>query len=343
MLGGYMGRILWVNLTTKHIEEEKLDEQIARDYIGGYGIGARILYERMPAHVDALGPENILGFVTGVLTGTPAMEGNRFMVVCKSPLTDTWGDSNCGGNFGPALKRAGYDAVFFTGNSEQPVYLHIMNGVAKLHSATELWGLMDTVETEAYLKQKHGADAQVACIGPAGEHRSLIAGIINDGGRAAGRSGVGAVMGSKHLKALVVQGDRTVPLAFPEQATALRTKYIGHPIPDSFTFFHSTGTIGDLQAALIRGDSPVTNWGGNQTDFQVGTELFAPDKVMAHWTEQYGCWSCTMDCGGKMEVKHGPYKAKGHKVEYETGAAFGNMGLNQNFEPIIKCNDMCNR
>lgn len=213
MANGYMGRILDVDLTSGEIREESLDESLGRELVGGYGIGARVLLERMKAGVDPLGPENILGFTTGPLTGTDAITGNRFTVVCKSPLTGTWGDANCGGTFGPHLKFAGYDAVYVTGQAAEPVYLLVDNGKAELRSARHLWG-KDTNETEDLLRGELGK-VQVACIGPSGEKRSLIAAIINDYGRAAGRSGVGAVMGSKNLKAVVVRGEMPVPVADP--------------------------------------------------------------------------------------------------------------------------------
>jgi len=155
MAGGYMGRILFVNLSTGEIQEEILGENICRDFIGGYGIGARILYDRQAARVDALGPDNTLGLITGPLTGTPATTGTRYQAVGKSPLTGGWGDANSGGFFGPYLKFAGYDAVFFNGIAERPVYLFIDNGKAGLRDASHIWG-KDTYETEDTLKAELG-------------------------------------------------------------------------------------------------------------------------------------------------------------------------------------------
>jgi len=343
MLGGYMGRILWVDLTQGTIWEEPLDEKLARDFVGGYGLGARMTYDRMPAHVDPLGPENILGFLTGPLTGTPCIEGNRFVVTCKSPLTDAWGDANCGGTFGPALKFAGFDAVFFTGKAAAPVYLHINDGVATLQSAEHLWG-RDSNETEDALKEELGKETEVACIGQAGEKISLISGIMNDYGRAAGRSGVGAVMGSKNLKAIACQGKQEVPLADPVRAKELRREYMKRTEPGMHDFFKTTGTVGILGPGVFNGDSPVKNWGGaGQVDFPKGFANFDPDRVMEFQERKYGCWQCTMACGGHMAVHDGPYAVKTHKVEYETGAAFGTMTLNDNFPSLVKINDICNR
>ena len=155
MVDGYMGKILWVDLSKNEFKAEVLDEKFYRDYIGGYGLGARILFSRQKPGVDALGPENIFGIVTGTLTGTPVLGGSRYIVVGKSPLTGTWGDANSGGYFGPYLRFAGYDAVFFTGISEKPVYLALDNGQAELRDAGDLWG-KDCFETEDALKAELG-------------------------------------------------------------------------------------------------------------------------------------------------------------------------------------------
>lgn len=207
-----MGKLLNVDLATGRMEDEALQDDFCRKFIGGYGFGAKILFDRMKSGVDPLGPENVLGFVTGPLTGTPALIGSRYCVVCKSPLTGTWGDANSGGYFGPQLKAAGYDGVFFSGQSDKPVYLSIEDGKAELRDASGLWG-KDSNETEHALKAENGKDIRVACIGPSGESLSLISSVINDLGRAAGRSGVGAVMGSKKLKAVVARGSIKVPMA----------------------------------------------------------------------------------------------------------------------------------
>ena len=183
----------------------KSDEQ----YLSGTGLASYILYQRIPAGADPLGPNNILGFVSGLLTATGSLFSGRWMVAVKSPLTGGWGDANCGGNFSPAIKRCGFDGIFFTGVSEKPVYLHVRHDGARLCDATDLWG-KDAVETEAALIQAPGNRARVACIGPAGEKLSLISGICNDRGRIAARSGLGAVMGSKKFKAVVLTGRRRV-------------------------------------------------------------------------------------------------------------------------------------
>jgi aldehyde:ferredoxin oxidoreductase len=158
MARGFMGKILWVDLSKKQIKEEALDEKMGRDFLGGYGLGARILFSRQKAGVDPLGPDAILGITTGVLTGTDAMGGSRYIMVGKSPLTGGWGDANSGGNIGPCLKFAGYDAVFFTGISAKPVYLLMDNGKAELKDAGNLWG-KDSFETQDILREAQGEAA----------------------------------------------------------------------------------------------------------------------------------------------------------------------------------------
>ena len=344
MARGFMGKILNADLSTGRLSDEALDESLARRFLGGYGLGAKLLYDRMPPGVDPMGPESLLGFFTGPLTGSPSIEGNRFVVVCKSPLTGTWGDANCGGTFGPHLKFAGYDGVLVRGIADRPVYLHIADGRAEIRDAGFLWG-RDSNETEDLLRGVLGDGVEVACIGQAGEQRSLIAAVMNDKGRAAGRSGVGAVMGAKRLKAITVSGSASVPLADPARAAELRTIYLkrhggAHPL------FVKYGTIGITGASAMSGDSPVKNWGGvGPVDFPSGAEKFRDEALIAYQDKKYGCWKCTMACGGHMSVKQkGPYQGVAHhKVEYETAAAWGTMTLTGNFPALIRLNELCNR
>lgn len=220
----YAGKILFVNLTNGEFREEEVREEIYRKYIGGYGLGVKVLYESIRTGADPLGPENILGFVTWALNGTGAMGSGRYMVVGKSPLTGGWGDANAGGHFAEALKQTGYDAIFFTGRSEKPVYLVLSDEMRELRDASHIWG-KDTVDTEdLILKELGDSRFRVACIGPAGEKLSLIAGIVNDKGRIAARSGLGAVMGVKNLKALAVKGQRKISVADPDRLKKLNSE-----------------------------------------------------------------------------------------------------------------------
>ena len=343
MARGYMGKILNVDLTTGKMQDEPLDDGLCRELIGGYGIGDKLLYDCLRPGTDPLGPENILGFLTGPFTGTPALGGSRYVVVCRSPLTGTIGDANSGGTWGPNLKFAGYDGVVFSGASDKPVYLSIDNGKAELHDASWLWG-KDTNETDALLRERHGRQAVCACIGPAGEKLSRISCVVNDTGRAAGRSGVGAVMGSKKLKAVVVKGDAKVPMYDETEVRRLRRNYLRRPI-GAYDTFHEFGTIGITAESAMSGDSPVKNWAGaGTTDFPQAQEKFRDTVAIQYQTRKYPCWRCNIGCGGYMEVNEGPYAGtKTHKVEYETACSFGTLCLNDDFPSLIKCNDIVNR
>lgn len=342
MTGGYMGKMLFVDLTQARVWEEVLEESTCRNFLGGYGLGARVIFTRQKAGVDPLGQDAILGVVTGPLTGTPALFGSRYVVVGKSPLTGTWGDANSGGDFGPHLKFSGYDAVFFLGISPSPVYLFIDDGKAQLRDAGELWG-KDTGETESALQARHGGDTHVSCIGPAGEQMSLISCIINNGGRAAGRSGLGAVMGSKKLKAIAVKGKQTVPVAHEQEIKEARTKYLGQ-LGGTVTVFRDFGTSGGLSALVEIGDAPVKNWRGSAIDFS-NSSAISDRSVIDLQERKYGCWRCPVSCGGLMKAGTGQYRypAEVHKPEYETLAAFGSMCLNDNLESIIQAAEICNR
>jgi aldehyde:ferredoxin oxidoreductase len=349
MLKGYMGKILFVNLSTGEINEEEPDESLYRDFVGGPGIGARILYSRQKAGVDALGPDNMLGFVTGPLTGTPANTGARYTVVCKSPLTGGWGDANSGGIFGPTLKFAGYDAVFFTGIAEKPVYLFVDNGKAELRDAAHLWG-KDAYETESVLRKELGKGTEVVCIGQAGEKLSLISCIITEKGAAAGRSGVGAVMGSKNLKAVAAKGDQKVPIADTDTANKLRREHVKtmrQPGADGVSFierFHRYGTSSMAPRSAHSGDTPVKNWAGvGVVDFPDSAGL-SGDIAIANLDKRIACWHCPIGCQAGLKEGNGEYDypAGTRRPEYETQASFGTMCLNNDADSIAMANHICN-
>ncbi len=351
MTRGYMGKLLFVNLSTGEIREEAPEESLYRDFIGGYGIGARIIYSRQRGGVDPLGPENTLGLVTGPLTGTPATMGCRYQAMAKSPLTGGWGDANSGGDFGPHLKFAGYDGVFFTGVSAKPVYLFIDNGKAELRDANHLWG-KDTCETEDILKNELGEEVRVVSIGPAGEKTSLIACIINNRGLAtAGRSGLGAVMGSKKLKAVAVRGNQEVPIADSGVANRLRREHIAELRAvmvggeSNWERRRKYGTAMLTHTSAHSGDSPVKNWGGiGIIDFPDASGL-SGDAVIANKEREMTCWRCPQACEAILKEGTGEYKyaAGSRRPEYETLAAFGPLCLNNNTESIAMANDICNR
>jgi aldehyde:ferredoxin oxidoreductase len=349
MANGYMGKMLNVDLTQGQISEEILSEDLCRNYLGGYGIGAKLLYDRISAGADPLGPDNILGFITGPLTGTPAVIGSRFVVVAKSPKTDGgWGDANCGGFFGPHLKFAGFDGILFSGVASRPLYLVIDKGKAELRDAADLVG-MGVTPLEDLLKDRHGADCEICSIGPAGEKLALTSCIMNDKERAAGRSGLGAVMGSKKLKAIVVKGDLEVPLHDAAGMKALK-KQILKQATGGYRLFSKYGTAGITHDAVMSGDGPVKNWGGaGTTDFPSERARKISDAAVigVEGYKRYGCWKCPLACGGRLSQKEGKFALElndgvGHKPEYETLAMYGSNLLNDDLPSIIKVNEICN-
>jgi len=343
MTSGYMGKMLTVDLSGKELKEEILDEKLCRDFIGGYGIGARILYDRMKAGVDPLGPDSILGVMTGPFTGTDAISGTRFTVFGKSPLTGCWGDANSGGYFGAYIRFSGYDGVLFMGISEKPAYLFIDNGKAELRDAAHLWS-KDTYETDDILKTELGKDVAVICIGPSGEKLSRVSCIMHNKGSAAGRAGLGAIMGSKRLKAVAVKGKMKVPVADEKGVKELRKKYLKQ-LGGHMDWIKKYGTTFVTVQSAESGDSPVKNWGGVAVnDFPdakpLGAEPFDERKLKSQ-----ACWRCPVGCEAIMKGGTGEYQYEegSFRPEYETIAMLGTNCLNNNIESIMKANDICNR
>jgi aldehyde:ferredoxin oxidoreductase len=346
MTGGFIGKILKIDLTHAKIHVKSLKESFYKDWLGGYGLGIRIIYSDITPKIDPIGPGNILGFASGLLTGTLTPLGSGFSVVGKSPLTGTWGDSRAGGFFGSELKFAGFDAVFFYGRSPKPVYLWINDGEVKIKDAEIIWS-RDVVETEETLKEIHrDKSVQVSSIGPAGEKLSLISSIITDKGRAAARSGLGAVAGSKNLKAVAVRGTKKIPIENKEDLIEFRRKFIQIVKEERgpyWEYFTKYGTSGSTEMLSLTGDSPCKNWSGaGSLDFPDSAEI-SDEKVIRYQTRKYACHGCPMACGGYIKVNTSKYMIEGMKPEYETLAAFGTLCLNDNLESILVANDICNR
>ncbi len=339
----FNGKILCVNLSTGAVESESFPPEFYRKYLGGYGIGARLLFDRIPEGADPLGPENVLGLMPGLLTGTPFF-GNRFQAVAKSPKTGGWGDANGGGDFGPWLKNAGWDGVLLSGISAKPVYLLVDDDKVELMDASDLWG-MDAIAAEEKLKERHGKRAAIACIGPAGEKLSLMAGICNDHGRVAARSGLGAVMGSKRVKAVVAVSARAAILARDKEAQAKVRAALDGFVQPLVGFFHKFGTAGVVNSSAMSGDSPVMNWGGaGPVDFPQGAELTGA-AIAAKMERPYGCWHCPIACGAETPESENPkypYPRHTHRSEYETAASFGSMILNADIDSLQYANHLCN-
>jgi len=368
-----MGKILWVDLEKKESYEEQLTEEFYYKYLSGIGLAAAILTERIPAGANPLGPENILAMVSGILTGTGSLFTGRWLAAAKSPLTGTWGEANCGGNFSPAIKRCGYDGIFFTGISEIPIYLYIDETGSEIHPADDLWG-KDGVETEEILLTRHKRKRKpaVACIGGAGEKQSLISGIINDRGRIAARSGLGAVMGSKRLKAVVLQGNTPIRAADNGAVKSLsqlcRKRSRGIPMPSGKSLYWAGKLLGTLplgpampgklfasmftkwgtsslnQFSVEWGDAPIKNWKGTNKDYPHRlSKTISADRFKERVKKRYHCYSCPLGCGGICSINYKGENKETHKPEYESVMSFGGLLLNNDLESIFYINELLNR
>ena len=348
-MGGYAGQILYVNLTSGSIEKKPLDMDFARKYIGGLGFGAQIyldLIKNQPVDFDPLSESNPFVLMTGPLTGMKMNGVARWTVCSKSPLTGFYGDSNTGGFFGAYLKFAGYDGIVITGKAASPSYLYINDGTVEIRSAEKYWGQDVYTVTDA-LKEDLKDDAQkagqVLAIGPAGERMVRFASLINNKGHAAGRTGMGAVWGSKLLKAIYVNGTGKIEIAHPEAFNALRSE-LKELYAESIGIMalHSAGTATHMDVGIIGGDIPIKNW--QQTEWEdidaIGPSVIEEKIFAGHKT----CFGCGVACKKSAEVKEGPFQMeKGPGPEYETIATFGSMCLNSSIESIAKANEICNR
>jgi aldehyde:ferredoxin oxidoreductase len=338
---GWHGKLLRIDLTHRTSSVETIDPQAARDFIGGRGLAIKYLYAEMDPRVDPLAAENLLIFATGPLTATLAPTGNRYMVVTKSPLTGALSCSNSGGRFPTEMKRTGFDLFIIQGRAERPVYLWIDDDQVEIRPAAHLWG-KTVPETEDLLLGETDPKAKVACIGPAGERLVKIAGIMNDKHRAAGRSGVGAVMGSKNLKAVVVRGTREPALADPEGmqklCRALQIEVGGDAQKGS--------ALRELGTAYV---PPVTNEMGilPTRNFQTGV-FEGVDGINGHvLKEKYlvrakPCFRCPISCGRDTRVEDPEYAGEGEGPEYETIASLGSSCGIDNLAAVTKANYLCN-
>jgi aldehyde:ferredoxin oxidoreductase len=344
-LGGYLGKILEVNLSNGKIETKSIKEEDQRKFIGGSGLAAKIFFDSIDPHVDPLSPENPLIVMTGPIVGTQFPGTSRFAVCGKSPLTGIWGEGTCGGNFGPELKFAGMDGVVFKGVSPTPVYLSMEDDKVELRDASDLWGLDNYTITDL-LKQRHGKDKslKVLSIGPAGENLVKFAAICNDKGDFIGRTGMGAVMGSKRLKAVVVKGTKRVEVAYPEEYATLR-KHLFAKSRDAVVAqsFRSMGTDAGMDLGMMTGDVPIKNWMTGE-DFELSANLGGPAMTERYLARNHACSFCPIACKRIVKVDDGPFKTEeGPGPEYETCCTFGTMIMNDNLAGVIKANEWCNR
>ncbi|MDX1797422.1 MAG: aldehyde ferredoxin oxidoreductase N-terminal domain-containing protein, partial [Candidatus Lokiarchaeia archaeon] len=376
MATGYFGKILWVDLTKEEFKEETLSEEYYHHYLGGYGLAVKLLYKNMAGKVDPLSSESIFGFFPGLLTGTPAPFSGRYMVAGKSPLTGTWGDANSGGTFGPEIKKCGYDAILLKGAANKPKYISIIEDKKEILDASSIWGL-DIVHAELKLKEKHGKFAKTAGIGKAGENISKISGIANDKGRIAARAGLGAVMGAKKVKMLVLKGNKKININnrdrflelvkiynesgthnetskfirsilknVPNLAKTIRRFRIGFAGPPKMIreIYKSFGTSVANTISTETNDSPIKNWTGiGMYDFPFKkSKNLSAINIQKYKIRDYGCFSCPVQCGGILKVPELNLEET-HLPEYETCCSFGALLLNNDLLSIFEINELCNQ
>ena len=333
---GWMGRILVIDLTRGTIETQPLDMEIARLFIGGRGLGVRLLWDLVGPEVDPLSPDNVLIIATGPMTATGYQTSNRFSITFKSPLTGTVTDANSGGWWGMQFKRTGYDAMIVKGRAEKPVYIEITSDRVEIKDAAHLWGKTSS-ETCAALGQDNNR-RNVLCVGPAGENRVRFAAIMNDVARAAARGGPGAVMGSKNLKAIVVQGNAKVDFEDKERFRFVQyesTKMLkANPITSQA--FPEFGTAFVMNLLNNIGSLPTYNY--RQSHFDKAENISGEALTDKYLTKNAACWACPIGCTRETRTS----KREGEGPEFETVWAFGAACGVDNLEDIIHANYLCN-
>jgi aldehyde:ferredoxin oxidoreductase len=340
---GWRGKILRVDLASGQVRRDDLDPAVAKDYIGGRGLGVYYLNKEGNPACDPLSPENMIVMAAGPLTGTPAPSAARYMVMTKGPLTGAVTCSNSGGHFPSELKRAGVDAILITGRANRPAYLWIDKGRAELRPADHLWG-KTVPETTDLLQGETEARAKVACIGPAGEKLVRFAAIMNDRYRAAGRSGVGAVLGSKNLKAVVVRGEGTVPLADGDLFRKIQHRILTNfrkaaeagPSPLS-----QHGTIGVMTPLVQKfGIFPTKNF--QQGTFRGWEAITGQTLTRKYLQKTVACWACPVSCGRYTRIEEPGFEGEGEGPEFETAFTLGALCCIDNLAAITKANYLCN-
>jgi len=339
--GGYIGKVLRVELTTSNIKTEPLKEEYVKKFIGGRGLAAKMLFDELSAKTNPFSPQNKLIFITGPLTGSGVPGTSRFVLTTKSPETNIYTYTVAGGGFGPALKRSGYDAVIIEGESSEPVWLFIDNGKATLKDASRLWGT-PVFEATRLIKENVGYDVSIATIGPAGERLVKIAAVITDDRRAAARGGPGAVMGSKKLKAIAVRGKQTLRIANRE-VFSNTFKQIHENIrvqPGPWKEFPETGTQSGPRKNDAWGILPTKNW--QEAVFEGATRISHPSLREKFVIKDKGCPGCPVKCTKVTLVKDGTYAgALTDGPEYETLYALGSACGVDVPEAIITADMLC--
>jgi len=342
MLKSFRGVLLKINLTTGGIVKEALNEDIASQFLGGAGYACRYLYDKVEKDTDPLSPENIVIIMNGPLNGTFAPNTGRWVVCSKSPYTGLWGESNCGSWFGAEIKKAGYDGIIITGASKKPVYLYIKDEVVELRDATSFWG-KGVLTTTKELKEIFGNDkAMVACIGIAGENLVKYANIVSEQ-RAAGRTGMGAILGSKKLKAIIVKGSHIKLEVAESDKMKEAIKKARETVKSSFgsSMLGMLGTSGALDMYNATGELPIKYF--SMPQWQKAGNISGATMSETILVKNRFCHSCVIGCGRIIEIKEGEYKTEGEVEgpEYETIVSFGSLNLNDSLEAISHLNMLC--
>ena len=340
-MNGFMGKLLIVNLTSGDMSIVGLNEAYAREFVGGAGLACRYLYERIDRDTDPLGPENPLMFMTGPLVGTLAPSCGRYVICARSPQTGLWAESNSGGRFGPYLRFAGYDGILFVGTASKPTYLSIWNGKAELRDARGLWG-KGTYETQTAIRDElGGARVSIACIGPAGENLVKYAAVINDRGRAAGRTGMGAVMGAKNLKAVAAGGDFQVPVADERKLKSAAQQAIDTMKEDPRAqFIHAGGTASTVDTTMWMGDLPACYF--TQGLWEPATNLGGATMAETILSGKWACYRCPIGCGRVTTIQGKYATSRIDGPEYQTAVAYGSLILSDDLQAVAYAGHLCN-
>ncbi|MDI6754054.1 MAG: aldehyde ferredoxin oxidoreductase family protein [Thermodesulfobacteriota bacterium] len=335
---GYHGRFLEVDLSTRKMTDLTLPEEFLKKYIGGATLAAALIYDRFSKELAPLAPENPLVLATGPFTGTPLPMVSRYAVGGISPLTGFWGEATSGGKFPFRLKGAGWDGILVKGKADRPVYLYLKEGQAEIRDAARLWG-QDSYQAQKTIKDELGDDSvSIACIGSSGEKLIKYAAIMNDNGRAAGRCGLGALMGSKNLKAVVASGNLRPELSNPEKVRDLAKQAVAQINGNLVSVaFREYGTMMYMDMAMTLGDAPAKYF--TKSVFPV-SKVTGQALRQAYLVKNYACLGCPIGCGRElMDFKPG-MNVDG--PEYETAVAFGPLCLNTDLDSIIRANHLCN-
>jgi len=336
---GFWYKALRVDLDYGRITEEPIEKAWVRQYIGGAGLGTLYLQREVPPNVGAMDPRNRLLFTTGPFQASKLPGAAKFSIVSRSPLTGIFADSAAGAGWGVSFKKCGFDILILQGRNASPVYLYISDGKASLHPAHDLWG-KDSFEAGSMLMRKYPG-ASVAVIGPAGENGVALANIYVDNFSAAGRCGLGAIMGSKNLKAVVVQGERDVPV-FDREALTQLEKDFRKSIAKNAAFLRHDGTVGGLAPGEVSGNLPIRNWsevGWKEGASKIGHPGYS-DRLQP---KPHACAYCSVGCHRTIELKRAGAAFRGPGPEYETVAMLGSNCVIDDLDWLVLANDYCNR